>query len=265
MIDRTLNKIYHLPRYISERVYHGARYLNKRAKGVQWLFILGHMRTGSSLLVHILNSNPEILGYGETHLDYRGRGSLAKLHDHVCEQFERHGELVDSDTIYVMDKVLWPHIKNRSVLRVRPLKIVVIVRDPADALPSILSRDLDSIQIPEEALEYYVRTIRRVSRELRVYRRPFVLLEYGNLVNNTENGLKKITEYLDLDVPLTPEYELMWATGRKGIGDDTSVIYTERIQSSRSEYRVNLPAPIVSRGRDAYRSFVDTHKSSSFK
>jgi len=256
MIDRTLNKIYHLPRYISERVYHGARYLNKRAKGVQWLFILGHMRTGSSLLVHILNSNPEILGYGETHLDYRGRGSLAKLHDHVCEQFERHDEFVDGNTIYAMDKVLWPHIKNRSVLRVRPLKIIVIVRDPADALPSILSRDLDSIQTPEEALDYYVRTIQRVGEELRACGRPFVLLTYSDLVNNTEDELKKITDYLDLDTPLIAEYEQMWSTGKPGIGDPSSNIREGKVTRTKTSYEVQIARDFIEKARQSYCSFL---------
>ena len=34
-----------------------------RLKPYKILFILSHMRSGSSLLTHILNSNPEIIGY----------------------------------------------------------------------------------------------------------------------------------------------------------------------------------------------------------
>lgn len=256
MMDRSLYKIYHRARYVSERVYHGARYLTERVKGVRWLFILGHMRTGSSLLVHILNSNPEILGYGETHLDYRGRRSLTQLHNHVCEQFERHTGLVDSNFTYVMDKVLWPHIKNCSVLRVRPLKIVVIVRDPADALPSILSRNLDSIQTPQDVLDYYVRTIRRLSRELRVYGRPFVLLTYSNLVNNTEDELKKITDYLDLVTPLTAEYEQMWSTGERGIGDSSKRIKQGRVSQDKTSYGIEIGHDVIEKARERYHAFL---------
>ena len=40
----------------------------------QKILLLGHMRCGSSLLSNILATNPEITGYGETHLDYQTPG-----------------------------------------------------------------------------------------------------------------------------------------------------------------------------------------------
>ena len=43
------------------------------------LFILGHMRAASSLLSHILTSNSEIIGYGETHTQYYREQDLKKL------------------------------------------------------------------------------------------------------------------------------------------------------------------------------------------
>jgi hypothetical protein len=45
----------------------------------EFLFVLGHMRSGSTLLCHLLCNSDEIIGFGETHNNYRRRSDLAKL------------------------------------------------------------------------------------------------------------------------------------------------------------------------------------------
>jgi hypothetical protein len=47
------------------------------------LFLLGHMRSYSSVLSHILGSHPQIDGYCETHIKYRTRLDLWRLHHRV--------------------------------------------------------------------------------------------------------------------------------------------------------------------------------------
>jgi hypothetical protein len=46
---------------------------------VKTLFLLGHMRSYSSVLSHILGSHPQISGYCETHTKYRTWVDLWKL------------------------------------------------------------------------------------------------------------------------------------------------------------------------------------------
>ncbi len=43
-----------------------------------YLFIMGHPRSGSSLLMHILESNDEIIGFGEYFTKYKDSKSLLK-------------------------------------------------------------------------------------------------------------------------------------------------------------------------------------------
>jgi len=50
-----------------------------RGQPYRILLILSHMRSGSSLLTHLLNSNPEIIGYGETHIQYASEQDFKKL------------------------------------------------------------------------------------------------------------------------------------------------------------------------------------------
>ena len=69
------------------------------------LFVLSHMRSGSSLLTHILNSNPEIIGYGETHLDYESEKDFKAL---MFRVYWRLRDLNMNHT-YLLDKVLHDH------------------------------------------------------------------------------------------------------------------------------------------------------------
>jgi hypothetical protein len=156
-----------------------------------------------------------------------------------------------------MDKILHHRIYDSSVLHAQQLKVVVIVRDPADALPSILSLNSNSIQTPKEALNYYVQTIQRVSKELRFFGRPFLLLRYSDLVKDTEDELKRITDYLDLEAPLTPEYEQMWSTGTPTVGDPSSKIELGRVSRSTSSYQIEMERELIERARQSYRAFLE--------
>jgi hypothetical protein len=237
-------------------MYYGARYAWLRGRGLRWLFVVGHMRSGSSLLVHLLNSSPEILGYGETHIDYVGRRSLVDLHEDVRGQFEAHGEPPERDYRYVMDKILWPHIHNQELLRPGDLRVIVIVRSPDEALPSILSLDLEEIQTLQDALDYYVERLRRVREVLKVYDAPFTHVTYHGLTKQTEQVLSKISGYLALDEGLTPAYDTMWATGKSGIGDSSEHIEEGEVLSKSSARDVQIDSGVAARAREEYHRFL---------
>lgn len=239
-----------------EKLKYAARYYGLRISGLKWLFVLGHMRSGSSLLVHILNSNPKILGYGETPIRYSGRRSFVELHDDVCDQFEAHGEPPGQYYRYVMDKILWPHIYNDDLLRQVPLSIIVIVRSPEAALPSILSLNIEETRTPKEALSYYVERLERVQKILKVHDSSFAFATYEDLTERTDETLRTVSEYLTLDEMLTPTYDTMWSTGEPGIGDPSQNIKEGRIRSTKtSSYNVDLDPGIIGRAREQYYEF----------
>src|SRR3981081_4049252 len=92
-----------------------------------YIFVIGHMRSYSSLLCHILGSNPAISGYAETHQSYFGSTDLRRLARKVRETkgAERLGP-------YILDKMLHnglaiaPNILQRS-----DIKIIFLIR-PAE-------------------------------------------------------------------------------------------------------------------------------------
>lgn len=241
-----------------EKPQYAARYYWLRFWGLEWLFMLGHMRSGSSLLVHLLNSNPEVLGYGETPIRYTGRRSFVELHDHVLDQFEKNGQPSGSEYRYVMDKILWhKNIQSRRFLKQVPLSVIVIVRTPTEALPSILSLDLDEIQTPEEALSYYVGRLTRMREILSIYDSSFAFVTYSDLTEQTNKTLRRISEYLALKEQLTPTYETMWSTGESGIGDPSDRIKEGQIKRSNNSYNVNVDTKIINRARKKYRNFCE--------
>lgn len=243
-------------RRLAEKIYYGARYCSMRAAGYEWLFVLGHMRSGSSLLVHLLNSNPEVLGYGETPIRYAGRRSFVDLHDHVHDQFEAHDEPPGRRYRYVMEKILWPHVRPGDWLRKVPLSVIVIVRRPEATLPSMLSRDIDGVHTPKEALSYYVERLQHVQEMLQEYGSSFVLLTCTDLTERTDDTLRHISEYLGLDERLAPTYDTMWSTGESGIGDPSDNIKEGRVRlGTRTSHDVDLDPEVLGQARERYRAF----------
>ena len=64
----------------------------------QFLFVLAHMRSGSSLLRYLLSGSEEIIGIGETHNNYRRRSDLPER----CRRFAFVGSLVRHKGVHVL-------------------------------------------------------------------------------------------------------------------------------------------------------------------
>ena len=115
------------------------------------LFVLGHMRSYSSLLCHILGSHPQIDGYCETHIKYRTWFDLLRLRSRVVKLT---GERLRGR--YVLDKVLHNYPLASSILRSPNTLGIVLVRRPQPTVQSIVNmglhygdvawhRDLDAV------------------------------------------------------------------------------------------------------------------------
>ena len=103
----------------------------------RYLFVLGHMRSYSSLLCHILGSHPQIDGYCETHVKYRTRFDLLRLRSRVVKLT---GEPLSGR--YVLDKVLHNYPLASSILRSPNTLSIVLVRRPVPTVQSIVNMGL---------------------------------------------------------------------------------------------------------------------------
>ena len=80
----------------------------------------------------MLNTNPEITGFGETHYRYEEHRDFAVLGLMVSRAF-RKWSLPDG---YVMDKLTSGYMVNRDLLASDAVRVLFLVRHPEQSIPS---------------------------------------------------------------------------------------------------------------------------------
>jgi hypothetical protein len=220
----------------------------------RYLFVLGHMRSYSSLLCHILGSHPEVHGYCETHVKYRTRLDLLRLRSRVVKLTGEplHGR-------YVLDKMLHNYPLAPSILRSPRTLAIVLVRRPVPAVQSIVNmglhygavawhRDLDAV------VRYYEERLATLVRLADVLRGRVMFMEAETLLSQTGDVLQSIGRLLELSEPLRSDYRRFAHTGEGGFGDPSETILTGRVSNAARELRtpVMVPPALTARLEMAY-------------
>ncbi len=204
--------------------------------GRRYLFLLGTMRSGSTLLASILCSHPGILGYGETHVVYDGPGKLGELETRVCRA---HG--IGPDEIgerRVLDKLLHDGLlRDPRVLDGADLTCLFLLREPRRTIQSLVHQLGSTL---DDAFSYYRGRLGTLESYARAFSRT-AFLTYEDLVADPELTLAGLTAFLGLSPPLTAEYRLQPLHGVKGVGDRSEAIRAGRILANPRE----LPAGIA--------------------
>jgi hypothetical protein len=220
----------------------------------RYLFVLGHMRSYSSLLCHILGSHPQIDGYCETHVKYRTRFDLLRLRSRVVKLT---GEPLRGR--YVLDKVLHNYPLASSILRSPNTLSIVLVRRPVPTVQSIVNmglhysdvawyRDLDAVA------RYYEERVGALVQLAEELRGRVMFMEAETLLSRTGDVLQNIGRLLELSEPLQSDYKQFAHTGEGGFGDPSETITTGRVTNAAREPRtpVMLPAAMTARLEVAY-------------
>ena len=220
----------------------------------RYLYVLGHMRSYSSLLCHILGSHPQIDGYCETHVKYRTRLDLLRLRSRVVKLT---GEPLRGR--YVLEKMLHNYAFAPSILRSPRTFAIVLVRQPIPAVQSIVNmglhygavawhRDLDTV------VRYYEERLATLVRLADELRGRVMFMEAEALLLRTGDVLHSIGSLLDLNEPLRSDYRRFAHTGEGGFGDPGETITTGRVSNAARELRtpVMIPAALCARLEMAY-------------
>ena len=220
----------------------------------RYLFVLGHMRSYSSLLCHILGSHPQVDGYCETHVKYRTRFDLLRLRSRVVKLT---GEPLRGR--YVLDKVLHNYPLASSILRSPNTLSIVLVRRPVPTVQSIVNmglhysdiawyRDLDAVT------RYYEERVAALVRLADELRGRVMFLEAETLLSRTGDVLQSTGRFLQLSEPLQSDYKRFAHTGEGGFGDPSEAITTGRVTNAAREPRtpVMLPVALTARLEMAY-------------
>ena len=232
--------------------------LSEGSRQHDFVFIFSHMRSGSSLLTHLLATHPEVCGYGETHLTYSRPSDFDALIGKVMLMRRRFpGTLRER---YVLDKVLHNFYLGRanlSLLRQRHAHVVFLTREPRGAIASMMQ----TFGYTEtRALDHYLTRLKAISDAALALtdqaspaagERP-VAMTYRQLLEQTEPSFRLLERSLGLSEPLHEEYRVLPTTGTAKIGDTSENIRSGAIiRAERTPPR--LSAATLTRAEEAYR------------
>lgn len=183
----------------------------------RYLFVIAHPRSGSTALSHVLQSHPDIVGFGEHHVSYDGLQDL----DALATRNAFLARTPDTTHRYTLDKIVWNHHELAdAVVDDAACHFVFLVREPIETLESY-RRMFHDLPTDERRLESYrVRLDGMVSLAQRIADPTrMTMLTYDELVADTEATLRRLTDALDLEPPLRRDYELNHKSGQQSWGD----------------------------------------------
>lgn len=208
------------------------------------LFLFSHMRSYSSLLGHILGSNPEINGYAELQLSYETdldfiRSSL-KVYETNGNQL--HGK-------YIFDKILHGHLQVGEVVLNRPHAVAIFcVRDPGDTVRSTVAmaqrrKKPDWKGDVDKVASYYKRRTTQLVDLAKGFSGRSCALEAEHVLTHSTETLDGLTQFLKLKEPLRADYDVFSHTGKPQFGDPGKHIKSGRLVKDRDSHdEVELPA-----------------------
>lgn len=218
------------------------------------IFLLSHMRAFTSLAGHILGSNPAINGYFEMHLGYEDAGAL----DRQLAKYRKHEDLKDGSR-YLFDKLL--HNDYRLLperLGQARLRILVGIRSPEPTLKSIV--DLferkggnEAYASPEAATRYYTERLEWLADFCRTRADSYFYFDAGLFRARPQVLLAALTNWLELEKPLSERYRVFSQTGKARRGDSSEFIHRGAITRGGADYpHVGIPRQLLDQAQATY-------------
>lgn len=247
--------------YFNTRIYGKNNPYNilLRSDDYKILFILSHMRSGSSLLTHILVSNPEIIGFGESHLEYESELDFKKLMMKVYWQNREFSKIpnhlykFNMNHRYILDKVLHDQkFLKDDFLNSEQVYVIFLLREPARTIPSLL--DLKPHWHQNNACEYYTQrllTLANYSQKIADPKRC-LFLTYNQLLDNTVSVLNYLQQFLQTEQEFSEEYKILETTGKKNIGDYKGNIQAGKIVRNQRNIAIEVEPEIIKQTQDSY-------------
>jgi hypothetical protein len=261
--EPVLGRRFHIPKVVGNavaRLHWGLLRVRPGTLRLRVLFVLSHQRSGSSLLVHLLNTNPKVLGYGETLIHYASERDLWRLPLMIMARTRKPVALQR----YVVDKLLYDElIEEPSLLRSDKLRTIFLVREPKGALQSLIQApklngwpqqpDANRDHVNQElAARYYCDRL----RDLEEYARTIddkgrsLFITFDQLLERTGEVFRGFQELLQVGTPFSEQYEILRTTGTSGYGDVSANIkrgFVDRqIQRPQCPVRQDLVEETVS-------------------
>jgi hypothetical protein len=219
------------------------------------VFIIGHMRCGSTLLMHLLLTNPSVIGCGERNAPYRSAWDLDGLE--IAARIAQRAPF--RRVRYVIDQINHDRFTpNLELLRDERLRFIFLIRNPGETIRSIVNL---TDWTTERSVDYYSRRLRSIADYASSMARPSaaMALTYDGLLANTSAVLRRLEAFLGLDEQLSEKYTIQSFTGLRG--DPSPNIRAGRILRDRVTLHVEIPDCELDRARHAYEACVHDLKA----
>lgn len=216
------------------------------------LLLLGHMRSGSTLLLHLLMTNPEVAAFGERGAVYASRADFARLA--IASRIARRSPF--RRLRYVADQVNHNWLTPNSRLLKDPrIRILFLLRRPELTIASILElyrAHYRQAWSPSQAVGYYVERLGALTELAENLASPkcAALIRYETLTDLPQETLEALRVFLGLQQRFTQTYTTYSFTGKHG--DPGPNIAAGRIVHKAPTIHVHLNVPELARATRAY-------------
>src|SRR5262249_51713399 len=146
------------------------------------VFIMGHMRAGSTLMMHILISHSKLIGCGERGVPYRSAADLDKL-EIASRRMQRS---LFRQVAYVVDQINHDHLTpDPELFRLERLRFIFLIREPEETIRSLihLSRSSPDQWSIQRAVDYYVARLTSLAELSQGLGNRSIALTYSDLVD----------------------------------------------------------------------------------
>jgi len=219
------------------------------------IFLLSHMRAFTSLAGHILGSHPLINGYYEMHISYEDPSALDRQLDVFLE-----GDEIKENSRYLFDKLLHnDYLLKPGQIGLANIKILISLLEPEHTIKSIVDlfaqkEIADPYASPVEAANYYIERIQAIADFSRTADRPYYYFDAEMFQRAPERLLPKLSDWLELDTPLSERYQIFSHTGKPRKGDSSERIHSGTIDRTPIAYpHIAIPEEVLRRAREVYR------------
>lgn len=209
------------------------------ARAKKHIFFVSHMRAYSSLFGHIMGSHPKICGYYEMHIGYHSYKSLTRQ-----KMLFFREEVAKPGFQFMFDKVLHDdHFLAPNILNASQTRTIFALRHPQKTIPSIMrlyAGEDPSHPFNNEAFatRYYIDRARSIHAMAADMARPYFYLDAETITNRTQDALRLLSDWLNLEPELDSNYSVQKKTSQSRYGDTS-----DRLKSGKIEQSAEAPQP----------------------
>ncbi len=169
---------------------------------------MGHPRSGSSLVMHLLTTNNEILGFGEYLTKYYDSRTLLKAEFDI----RRKTNQLFSSCDYIANQINHHSITpNKELLKDENIKVIFLIREPEASLSSwkIFSEKKGKPMGIEAISEFYIERLEYLGQLANhLPAKNWCYMKYEDLIENPEVTLANLSRFLRLSEALSSNYSL---------------------------------------------------------